>query len=121
PVNPPPPSTSAVLSGLGRRRRSIDAGWPTPRAARLRRVRALALSAFMAGSSLTTLPMPETFYAHVTRNGPARFLILLGLSLFGLLAAASPGAAAQLPEIQADLSRQLSLAGPHDGAYVYDV
>ncbi|MEA2200741.1 MAG: hypothetical protein QOI89_1337 [Solirubrobacteraceae bacterium] len=66
--------------------------------------------------------MLETFYAHVTRNGPARFLILLfGISLLGALAPAGAGAAVELPGLQADLNHQLALAGPHDGAYVYDL
>jgi D-alanyl-D-alanine carboxypeptidase/D-alanyl-D-alanine-endopeptidase (penicillin-binding protein 4) len=66
--------------------------------------------------------MLETFYAHVTRNGTLRFLILLvGISLLGALAPAGAGAAVELPGVQADLSHQLTLAGPHDGAYVYDL
>jgi D-alanyl-D-alanine carboxypeptidase/D-alanyl-D-alanine-endopeptidase (penicillin-binding protein 4) len=33
---------------------------------------------------------------------------------------ADPAVGAGLPEIQADIAHQLALAGPHDGAYVYD-
>jgi serine-type D-Ala-D-Ala carboxypeptidase/endopeptidase (penicillin-binding protein 4) len=58
----------------------------------------------------------------VPRNGPLKFLILLlGLSPGGLLAPAAASAAANLGQLQADLSHQLVLAGPHDGAYVYDL
>jgi D-alanyl-D-alanine carboxypeptidase/D-alanyl-D-alanine-endopeptidase (penicillin-binding protein 4) len=61
----------------------------------------------------------------VTRNRIAPILILL----CGLLSAAvcvSAGAATaagsvELAALQADLTRQLALAGPADGAYVYDV
>jgi len=54
---------------------------------------------------------------------PAKFLVLLcGLSLLGIaapsLAAAGVGG---LPELQADLGHQLALAGPSDGAYVFDL
>jgi D-alanyl-D-alanine carboxypeptidase/D-alanyl-D-alanine-endopeptidase (penicillin-binding protein 4) len=50
------------------------------------------------------------------------FLIpLLGLSLLAGAAPQNARAAADLAEIQADLSHQLALAGPRDGAYVYDV
>jgi D-alanyl-D-alanine carboxypeptidase/D-alanyl-D-alanine-endopeptidase (penicillin-binding protein 4) len=66
--------------------------------------------------------MLETFYDRVPRNGPSMFLIaLLGLSLLGAIAPSGAGAAADLGELQADLSHQLALAGPSDGAYVYDV
>jgi D-alanyl-D-alanine carboxypeptidase/D-alanyl-D-alanine-endopeptidase (penicillin-binding protein 4) len=41
--------------------------------------------------------------------------------LLGALAPAAASAGAGLSEVQADLSRQLALAGPHDGAYVYDI
>jgi serine-type D-Ala-D-Ala carboxypeptidase/endopeptidase (penicillin-binding protein 4) len=58
----------------------------------------------------------------VTRNGLSKFLILLfGLSLLGAVAPAAASAAGALAELQADLSRQIALAGPHDGAYVYDL
>jgi serine-type D-Ala-D-Ala carboxypeptidase/endopeptidase (penicillin-binding protein 4) len=57
------------------------------------------------------------------RNLLAKLVILLcGLAPFGLLlpavAAATGGS---LPRLQADLSHQLALAGPADGAYVYDL
>jgi D-alanyl-D-alanine carboxypeptidase/D-alanyl-D-alanine-endopeptidase (penicillin-binding protein 4) len=59
----------------------------------------------------------------MTRNLASRLTILLcGLAL---LAALPPPVAAAtvsgLPELQADFSHQLALAGPHDGAYVYDL
>jgi len=58
----------------------------------------------------------------VPRNGLPRFLILLfGLSLLGALGPAAAGAAGTVAELQADLSSQIALAGPHDGAYVYDL
>jgi D-alanyl-D-alanine carboxypeptidase/D-alanyl-D-alanine-endopeptidase (penicillin-binding protein 4) len=58
----------------------------------------------------------------VPRNGLSKFLILLfGLSLSGALVPATAGAAGNLAELQADLSQQIGLAGPHDGAYVYDL
>lgn len=56
------------------------------------------------------------------RNPRAKFLVLLcGLSLLGALAPSAAGASGGLAELQADLSHQLALAGPHDGAYVYDL
>ena len=55
-------------------------------------------------------------------KGLAKFLILLfGVFLAGAPPAANAGATADLGELQADLSRQLAFAGPHDGAYVYDL
>jgi D-alanyl-D-alanine carboxypeptidase/D-alanyl-D-alanine-endopeptidase (penicillin-binding protein 4) len=58
----------------------------------------------------------------VPRNGPAKFLILLlGLSTAWGLVAPRAGAAVSLAELQGDLSHQLALAGPYDGAYVYDL
>ncbi|MCW3024878.1 MAG: D-alanyl-D-alaninecarboxypeptidase/D-alanyl-D-alanine-endopeptidase [Solirubrobacterales bacterium] len=46
---------------------------------------------------------------------------VLAVGLLVAFAPASAGAAANLGELQSDLSHQLALAGPHDGAYVYDV
>ncbi len=59
----------------------------------------------------------------MARNHPARLAILLcGLSL---LAGPAAAARAQTPvttaALQADLANQLMLAGPHDGAYAYDL
>lgn len=55
-------------------------------------------------------------------NGLTKFLIaLVWLAGLAALLPAGAGAAADLTEVQTDLSRQLALAGPHDGAYVYDV
>jgi len=59
----------------------------------------------------------------VALNLPAKLAILLcGLSLGACLAApAAPAAAAGTATLQADIAAQLALAGPHDGAYVYDI
>jgi serine-type D-Ala-D-Ala carboxypeptidase/endopeptidase (penicillin-binding protein 4) len=48
-------------------------------------------------------------------------ILLCGLWLLAALAPASAPAAGDLASLQADLSRQLARAGPHDGAYVYDL
>jgi D-alanyl-D-alanine carboxypeptidase/D-alanyl-D-alanine-endopeptidase (penicillin-binding protein 4) len=56
------------------------------------------------------------------RNPLAKLLILLcGLSPLGLLLPPSAAASGSLAGLQADLSHQLALAGPADGAYVYDL
>src|SRR5271157_2190128 len=56
------------------------------------------------------------------RNVPGKLLILLcGLVLLGSAAPAAAGASGDLAGLQADLGRQLTLAGPLDGAYVYDL
>jgi D-alanyl-D-alanine carboxypeptidase/D-alanyl-D-alanine-endopeptidase (penicillin-binding protein 4) len=58
----------------------------------------------------------------VPRHSAARLIILLcGLLLAGAGACARAAASVGTPELQADLTRQLTLAGPHDGAYVYDL
>jgi D-alanyl-D-alanine carboxypeptidase/D-alanyl-D-alanine-endopeptidase (penicillin-binding protein 4) len=58
----------------------------------------------------------------VPLKGLAKFLIVLfGPFLAGALSPASAGAAADLAELQADFSHQLALAGPYDGAFVYDL
>jgi len=58
----------------------------------------------------------------VRQDHRAKLLILLcGLSLLGLLAPSAAPAAGGLAALQGDLSRQLALAGPADGAYVYDL
>jgi len=49
------------------------------------------------------------------------WILLLGILLCSLAFAPSAGAASGLAALQADLRGQLALAGPHDGAYVYDV
>jgi serine-type D-Ala-D-Ala carboxypeptidase/endopeptidase (penicillin-binding protein 4) len=67
--------------------------------------------------------MPDTFYGRVYRNPRTKLLILLcGLALSAALgpatATAAPGG---LPELQADFTHELGLAGAQDGAYVYDL
>jgi serine-type D-Ala-D-Ala carboxypeptidase/endopeptidase (penicillin-binding protein 4) len=66
--------------------------------------------------------MPDTFYGRVHRTPFAKLLILLcGLSPLGPLAPSSAAGSTGLAALQADFSHQLALAGPHDGAYVYDL
>jgi D-alanyl-D-alanine carboxypeptidase/D-alanyl-D-alanine-endopeptidase (penicillin-binding protein 4) len=48
-------------------------------------------------------------------------ILLTGLLWLAALAAPAAGASTGLAALQGDLSRQLALAGAHDGAYVYDV
>jgi D-alanyl-D-alanine carboxypeptidase/D-alanyl-D-alanine-endopeptidase (penicillin-binding protein 4) len=48
-------------------------------------------------------------------------ILLCGLSLLAALVPAAASAATDLAGVQADLGHQLKLAGPHDGAYVYDL
>ena len=56
------------------------------------------------------------------RNFCARLLILLcGFLPAGTLMPAAASAAGGLAELQSDMSHQLALAGPADGAYVYDL
>ncbi|MEA2214692.1 MAG: hypothetical protein QOK19_253 [Solirubrobacteraceae bacterium] len=50
-----------------------------------------------------------------------RWIPLVGILLLALALAPAAGAAGGLGALQADLRTQLALAGPHDGAYVYDV
>jgi D-alanyl-D-alanine carboxypeptidase/D-alanyl-D-alanine-endopeptidase (penicillin-binding protein 4) len=58
----------------------------------------------------------------VTRKRLALALSLLsGLCSLAALATSTAAAADELAALQADLSAQLTLAGPQDGAYVYDV
>jgi len=58
----------------------------------------------------------------VRRTYPAKLLILLcGLALIGLTSPGVAGAQGSLVALQGDLSHQLALAGPADGAYVYDL
>jgi D-alanyl-D-alanine carboxypeptidase/D-alanyl-D-alanine-endopeptidase (penicillin-binding protein 4) len=53
---------------------------------------------------------------------PARLLILLcGLLVAAALTPPIAGAAGNLAELQSDITHQLALAGPADGAYVYDL
>jgi D-alanyl-D-alanine carboxypeptidase/D-alanyl-D-alanine-endopeptidase (penicillin-binding protein 4) len=68
------------------------------------------------------LPIPETFYGYVKRPPAAKLAILLcGLLLSTLAAAPMASAQQDLAQLQADFSHQLALAGPADGAYVYDL
>jgi len=48
-------------------------------------------------------------------------ILLCGLCLLGAVRSSTSSAASPLGALQADLGHQLSLAGPHDGAYVYDL
>jgi D-alanyl-D-alanine carboxypeptidase/D-alanyl-D-alanine-endopeptidase (penicillin-binding protein 4) len=58
----------------------------------------------------------------VPRNRSALPLILLcGFLAGGAFASAAAGAPGSLAGLQADLGHQLALAGPADGAYVYDL
>ncbi|HEX7611032.1 MAG TPA: D-alanyl-D-alanine carboxypeptidase/D-alanyl-D-alanine-endopeptidase [Solirubrobacteraceae bacterium] len=59
----------------------------------------------------------------MARNRPSKPLILLcGLLLMlGACVPTAAGAATGAAEVSADLSHQIALAGPYDGAYVYDV
>lgn len=57
-------------------------------------------------------------------NRPARYVVLAcGILLLAALPAAVPASAAggALRRLQSDATRQLALAGPHDGAWAYDV
>ncbi len=59
---------------------------------------------------------------HVNRIRPLQLRILLcGLFLFAVLTPAAARAAGSLAGLQSDLTHQMTLAGPHDGAYVYDL
>jgi hypothetical protein len=65
--------------------------------------------------------MTGTFYGRVHSARPSKLSILLcGLCL---LASAAPARAlaSGASGVQADLTHQLELAGPHDGGYVYDL
>ncbi len=58
----------------------------------------------------------------MARNAPGKLIILLcGLVLLGSAPAASAAGGGSLASLQGDLGRQLALAGPADGAYVYDL
>jgi D-alanyl-D-alanine carboxypeptidase/D-alanyl-D-alanine-endopeptidase (penicillin-binding protein 4) len=50
-----------------------------------------------------------------------RAIPLFGLLVALLAAVPAAGATTGLQPLQSDLARQLALAGPHDGAYVYDI
>jgi D-alanyl-D-alanine carboxypeptidase/D-alanyl-D-alanine-endopeptidase (penicillin-binding protein 4) len=69
--------------------------------------------------------MLDSFYGHVPRNNlPRQFLCLSALlvcACVGVDAPATASAAGGLAALQADLAHQLALAGPADGAYVYDL
>ena len=58
----------------------------------------------------------------MARTTAARLTILLcGLLLCAILVPAAASASGSLAELQGDFTHQLALAGPHDGAYVYDL
>jgi D-alanyl-D-alanine carboxypeptidase/D-alanyl-D-alanine-endopeptidase (penicillin-binding protein 4) len=59
----------------------------------------------------------------VARNRPAKLAILISGLLLACFAPTPTSAATPvgIPELQADLAHQIALAGPHDGAYVYDL
>ncbi len=58
----------------------------------------------------------------MARNTPGILIILLcGLVLLGAAASADAAGGGSLAALQSDLGRQLALAGPSDGAYVYDL
>ncbi|HYM45071.1 MAG TPA: D-alanyl-D-alanine carboxypeptidase/D-alanyl-D-alanine-endopeptidase [Solirubrobacteraceae bacterium] len=79
--------------------------------------------------------MLDSFYVHVPRNPAqspppaaksfarraASALCALSILLGACLAPSAAGAAGDLAGLQGDLGRQLALAGPRDGAYVYDL
>jgi D-alanyl-D-alanine carboxypeptidase/D-alanyl-D-alanine-endopeptidase (penicillin-binding protein 4) len=67
--------------------------------------------------------MTGTFYGRVHSDPLSRLLILLcGLCLLGVTpASADTLTPTGLAALQSDLHHQLLLAGPHDGAYVYDI
>jgi D-alanyl-D-alanine carboxypeptidase/D-alanyl-D-alanine-endopeptidase (penicillin-binding protein 4) len=68
------------------------------------------------------LPIPGTFYGYVKRPPAAKLAILLcGLLLSTLWAPPTAAAQQDLAQLQADFAHQLALAGPGDGAYVYDL
>lgn len=58
----------------------------------------------------------------MARNRAAALAILtFGLLVAGWAPASSFAATIGVPELQADVAHQIALAGPHDGAYVYDL
>jgi D-alanyl-D-alanine carboxypeptidase/D-alanyl-D-alanine-endopeptidase (penicillin-binding protein 4) len=66
--------------------------------------------------------MQATFYGYVHRPSAAQLIILVcGLTIANLLAPSAAGAQGTIAELQGDVSHQLALAGPTDGAYVYDL
>jgi serine-type D-Ala-D-Ala carboxypeptidase/endopeptidase (penicillin-binding protein 4) len=66
--------------------------------------------------------MPATFYGYVRRRSAAKLTILLcGTLLAAILTPSTAAAQDNVAQLQADFSHQLALAGPQDGAYVYDL
>jgi D-alanyl-D-alanine carboxypeptidase/D-alanyl-D-alanine-endopeptidase (penicillin-binding protein 4) len=66
--------------------------------------------------------MQATFYGYVRRPSAAQLIILIcGLALTSVIAPSAAGAQGGIAELQGDVSHQLALAGPADGAYVYDL
>ena len=137
PVKPPPPSTSAVLSL--RRRRRVGRAPAVPRFFLAAAPRRAATRALAVGSSLTTLPMLDSFYGLLapetplpTRQPPAvspalprrallaspRRVLFAGFcaclpAFLGacLSAPAAASAASETAALQADLSHQMAIAG----------
>jgi D-alanyl-D-alanine carboxypeptidase/D-alanyl-D-alanine-endopeptidase (penicillin-binding protein 4) len=66
--------------------------------------------------------MQETFYGRVPKIPAGLIAFLLSsAALSAVLAPVPAGASVGLAGLQSDLSHQLALAGPADGAYVYDL
>ncbi len=81
---------------------------------------------FRGRFQLDNLPHARPLYAAVPGIGPAKLPfplrgLLLAVTAGLLLGAGTGSARAATTPLAADLARQLSLAGPHDGAYVYDL
>jgi serine-type D-Ala-D-Ala carboxypeptidase/endopeptidase (penicillin-binding protein 4) len=55
------------------------------------------------------------------RSATNVLILLCGLLIAGVLAPPAASAGGDLAELQADFAHQLALAGPADGAYVYDL
>jgi serine-type D-Ala-D-Ala carboxypeptidase/endopeptidase (penicillin-binding protein 4) len=66
--------------------------------------------------------MQATFYGSVPRpSGATLKTLVCGLLLAAVLAPPAASAQGALAELQGDIGHQLALAGPADGAYVYDL
>ncbi|HEX3518500.1 MAG TPA: D-alanyl-D-alanine carboxypeptidase/D-alanyl-D-alanine-endopeptidase [Solirubrobacteraceae bacterium] len=66
--------------------------------------------------------MTGTFYVRVPRSPFNKlFVLVCGLWALSATVPSAASAAGGLSALQADLTHQIALAGPHDGAYVYDL